>query len=75
MRVSDFWAEGTGVLYGQPVGTTMTLRECVTFLIEESDSTAEVICSTATWGGGDRGRVSARGRVLDELLVPQHHPE
>jgi hypothetical protein len=30
MRASDVWAEGTGVLYGQPVGTTMTLRECAT---------------------------------------------
>jgi beta-lactamase class A len=26
MRASDVWAEGTGVLYNQPVGTTMTLR-------------------------------------------------
>jgi beta-lactamase class A len=43
MRASDVWAEGTGVLYNQPVGTTMTLRECATFLIEESDNTAEVM--------------------------------
>jgi beta-lactamase class A len=43
MRASDVWAEGTGVLYAQPVGTTMTLRECATFLIEESDNTAEVM--------------------------------
>lgn len=43
MRASDVWAEGTGVLYGYPVGTTMTLRECATFLIEESDNTAEVM--------------------------------
>ncbi len=43
MRASDVWAEGTGVLYNRPVGTTMTLRECATFLIKESDNTAEVM--------------------------------
>ena len=43
MRASDVWAEGTGVLYIQPVGTTMTLRECARYLIEESDNTAEVM--------------------------------
>jgi len=43
MRASDVWAEGTGVLYRYPAGTTMTLRECATFLIKESDNTAEVM--------------------------------
>jgi beta-lactamase class A len=43
MRASDVWAEGTGVLYRYPVGTTMTLRECAKFLIKESDNTAEVM--------------------------------
>ena len=43
MRASDVWAEGTGVLYRYPVGTTMTLRECAEFLIKESDNTAEVM--------------------------------
>ncbi len=43
MRASDVWAEGTGVLYSRPVGTTMTLRECATFLIKDSDNTAEVM--------------------------------
>jgi beta-lactamase class A len=43
MRASDVWAEGTGVLYRYPVGTTMTLRECASFLIKESDNTAEVM--------------------------------
>ncbi len=43
MRASDVWAEGTGVLYRRPVGTTMTLRECARFLIKESDNTAEVM--------------------------------
>src|ERR671915_1734530 len=43
MRSSDVWAEGTGVLYRYPVGTTITLRECATFLIKESDNTAEVM--------------------------------
>src|ERR671911_441591 len=43
MRASDVWAEGTGVLYRYPVGTTMTLRECAGYLIKESDNTAEVM--------------------------------
>ncbi len=43
MLASDVWAEGTGVLYRHPVGTTMTLRECATFMIKESDNTAEVM--------------------------------
>ena len=43
MRASDVWAEGTGVLYRYPVGTTMSLRECAGFLIKESDNTAEVM--------------------------------
>jgi beta-lactamase class A len=43
MRASDVWAEGTGVLYNRPVGTTMTLRECAGYLIKESDNTAEVM--------------------------------
>ena len=43
MRASDVWAEGTGVLYRYPVGTTITLRECAHFLIKESDNTAEVM--------------------------------
>ena len=43
MRASDVWAEGTGVLYRYPVGTTVTLRECARFLIKESDNTAEVM--------------------------------
>jgi beta-lactamase class A len=43
IRASDVWAEGTGVLYSRPVGTTMTLRECAGYLIKESDNTAEVM--------------------------------
>lgn len=43
MGASDVWAEGTGVLRGYPVGTTMTLRECASYLIKESDNTAEVM--------------------------------
>ena len=43
MRASDVWAEGTGVLYRRPVGTTMTLRECAEVMIKESDNTAEVM--------------------------------
>ena len=40
---SDVQNYGTGVLNGYPVGSTMTLRECATFLIKESDNTAWVM--------------------------------
>ena len=40
MRASDIQAYGTGSLQTRPVGYTMTLRECATFLIKESDNTA-----------------------------------
>src|SRR5918997_268379 len=43
MRRSDVWAYGTGVLHRYPVGHTMTLRECVKFMIKESDNTAELM--------------------------------
>jgi beta-lactamase class A len=47
MRSSDVWAYGTGVLSKYPnkypVGYTMTLRECATFMIKESDNTAELM--------------------------------
>lgn len=40
MQASDVQAYGTGVLFTYPVGYTMTLRECATLLIKESDNTA-----------------------------------
>lgn len=40
---SDVQNYGTGVLYGYPVGSTMTLRECASYLIKESDNTAWVM--------------------------------
>jgi beta-lactamase class A len=40
MQASDVQAYGTGVLQTYPVGHTMTLRECATLLIKESDNTA-----------------------------------
>jgi len=47
MHSSDVWAYGTGVLAKYPnkypVGYTMTLRECATFMIKESDNTAELM--------------------------------
>jgi beta-lactamase class A len=61
------------VLYNQPVGTTMTLRECATYLIEESDNTAEVMLNRYLGEERYRGRAPARGRALDELLGAQHH--
>ena len=43
MTASDVQAYGTGVLYLEPVGTTMTLRECAELMIKESDNTAWVM--------------------------------
>src|SRR5215208_1001264 len=47
MHSSDVWAYGTGVLgrypSKYPVGYTMTLRQCATFMIKESDNTAELM--------------------------------
>ena len=47
MRSSDVWGYGTGVLAKYPnkypVPYTMTLRECATFMIKESDNTAELM--------------------------------
>lgn len=40
---SDVQNYGTGVLHTRPVGTTMTLRECASYLIKESDNTAWVM--------------------------------
>jgi beta-lactamase class A len=40
MQASDVQAYGTGLLYTRPVGYTLTLRECATLLIKESDNTA-----------------------------------
>ena len=40
MQASDVQAYGTGVLFTYPVGHTITLRECATLLIKESDNTA-----------------------------------
>ena len=47
MHSSDVWGYGTGVLAKYPdkypVPYTMTLRECATFMIKESDNTAELM--------------------------------
>ncbi len=40
MQASDVQAYGTGSLQLEPIGTTMTLRECAAYLIKESDNTA-----------------------------------
>lgn len=40
---SDVQNYGTGVLNKYPVGSTMTLRECASYLIKESDNTAWVM--------------------------------
>ena len=43
LHPSDIQNYGTGVLGGYPPGHTMTLRECATYLIEQSDNTAWVM--------------------------------
>lgn len=40
---SDVQNYGTGVLNGYPIGSTMTLRKCASYLIKESDNTAWVM--------------------------------
>lgn len=40
---SDVQSYGTGVLHTRPIGSTMTLRECASYLIKESDNTAWVM--------------------------------
>jgi beta-lactamase class A len=40
---SDLQNYGAGVLHTRPVGSTMTLRECASYLVKESDNTAWVM--------------------------------
>ncbi len=70
MRASDVWAEGTGVLYGRPVGTTMTLRECASFLIEESDNTAEVMLNRHLGEGKIEAELRRVGATSTSYWVP-----
>ncbi len=57
MTASDVQAYGTGVLFREPVGTTMTLRECAELMIKESDNTAWVMLN----------RYMGRGYIEAEL--------
>ncbi|CAN5560703.1 N/A [soil metagenome] len=43
MQASDVQSYGTGVLHTNPVGFTLTLRECAFHLINDSDNTAWVM--------------------------------
>ncbi len=70
MRASDVWAEGTGVLYVQPVGTTMTLRECARYLIEESDNTAEVMLNRYLGGEEIEAELRRVGARSTSYWVP-----
>jgi beta-lactamase class A len=70
MRASDVWAEGTGVLYNQPVGTTMTLRECARYLIEESDNTAEVMLNRYLGEGKIEAELRRVGARSTSYWVP-----
>lgn len=70
MRASDVWAEGTGVLYARPVGTTMTLRECARYLIEESDNTAEVMLNRYLGEGEIEAELRRVGARSTSYWVP-----
>lgn len=41
---SDVQGYGSGVLHSYPAGYTMTLRECASYMIKESDNTAWMRC-------------------------------
>jgi beta-lactamase class A len=70
MRASDVWAEGTGVLYRYPVGTTMSLRECAGFLIKESDNTAEVMLNRYLGEANIEAELRRAGARSTEYWMP-----
>ena len=74
MRSSDVWADGTGVLStARPVGTTMTLRECATFMVKESDNTAEVMLNRYLGERRIEAELHRVGADSTTYWSPQHH--
>lgn len=70
MRASDIQAYGTGSLQLEPVGTTMTLRECATYLIKESDNTAWKMLDRYLGRGYIRSELSNVGATSTEYWIP-----
>lgn len=70
MRASDIQAYGTGSLQLEPVGTTMTLRECATYLIKESDNTAWKMLDRYLGRGYVRSELSNVGATSTEYWFP-----
>ena len=70
MQASDIQAYGTGSLQLEPVGTTMTLRECATYLIKESDNTAWKMLDRYLGREYVRSELYAAGATSTEYWIP-----
>jgi beta-lactamase class A len=70
MRPSDVWAYGTGVLYRNPVGHTMTLRECAQVMVKESDNTAEVMLNRYLGEERIEAELNRIGATSTEYWIP-----
>jgi beta-lactamase class A len=67
---SDVQAYGTGVLYKYPVGYTMTLRECASHLIKESDNTAWKMLTRYLGGGNIQAGLYRIGAYATGYWLP-----
>ena len=70
MQASDIQAYGTGSLQLEPVGTTMTLRECATYLIKESDNTAWKMLDRYLGRDYIRSELYSVGATSTEYWIP-----
>jgi beta-lactamase class A len=70
MQASDVQAYGTGSLYLEPVGTTITLRECASYLIKESDNTAWKMLDRYLGRDYIRSELYAAGATSTEYWIP-----
>ncbi|MBA3793692.1 MAG: serine hydrolase [Rubrobacter sp.] len=70
MQASDVQAYGTGSLYTYPVGHTITLRECATFLIKESDNTAWKMLDRYLGRDSIRSELQRVGARSTEYWIP-----
>ena len=70
MRASDIQAYGTGSLQTRPVGYTMTLRECATLLIKESDNTAWKMLDRHLGRDYIRSELQRVGATTTEYWIP-----
>lgn len=70
IQASDVQAYGTGVLFTRPVGYTLTLRECATLLIKESDNTAWKMLDRYLGRAYIRAELYRVGAVSTEYWIP-----